>query len=114
MSDPAYSTHEWPLQQSRFHKEVLRRAVADRDRFLKQHPHLTAYQAEIDRLLDLSGDSHGRMTVLGTLMEGKLLEMKAQFERLNRHLHSSAVPAEPIAAPTIPAPSTKCCGQHCL
>ena len=65
----------------------LQRALDRRDRFLKRRPHLRAYQAEIDRVLDMSGDCHGRMSVLGTMMEGKLLEMSAEFKKLNQYLH---------------------------
>ncbi len=65
----------------------LQRALARRERFLKQHPHLRAYQKEIDRMLDMSGDCHARMAVLGTLMQGKLLEMKNEFQKLNQYLH---------------------------
>jgi hypothetical protein len=65
----------------------LQRALARRERFLKHHPHLRAYQKEIDRVLDISGDCHGRMAVLGTLMQGKLLEIKNEFRKLNQCLH---------------------------
>lgn len=67
-------------------KQGLQQALAARERFLERHPHLRVYQAEIDRVLDQSGNIHGRMAVLGTLMQGKLLEMQNQFFRLNRHL----------------------------
>ena len=65
----------------------LQRALDRRDRFLKRRPHLRAYQAEIDRVLDMSGDCQGRMSVLGTMMQGKLLEMSAEFKKLNQYLH---------------------------
>ena len=67
-------------------KQGLQQALAARERFLERHPHLRVYQAEIDRVLDQSGNIHGRMAVLGTLMQGKLLEMRNQFSKLNRHL----------------------------
>lgn len=65
----------------------LQRALARRERFLKNHPHLRAYQKEIDRVLDMSGDCHGRMAVLGTLMQGKLRDIKNEFHKLNQYLH---------------------------
>jgi hypothetical protein len=66
--------------------EQLRQAMAARDRFLERHPHLRPYQAEIDRLLDSSGNSQGRMAVLGTLMQGKLLEMQKELSTLSNIL----------------------------
>ena len=68
-------------------EDKLQRALARRERFLKHHPHLQAYQNEIDRELDMSGDCHGRMAVLVVLMQGKLLEMRDEFRKLNRYLH---------------------------
>ena len=113
MSDPTNSMHLHADHQSAGCDENVQRALAEREHFLKQHPHLQAYQNEIDRLLDLSGDSHGRLAVLGLLMEGKLHEIKAQFERLRRYLHPPAVSAEPIANRSAPAAPMECCGQHC-
>ena len=56
---------------------LLQKALTERDRFLESHPHLRSYQEEIDRLLDQSGNTQGRLAVLGMLMQGKLLEMHA-------------------------------------
>lgn len=64
----------------------LKEALANRDRYLERHPHLRTYQAEIDRILDKSGNVHGRLAVLGMLMQGKLLEMQGEFYKLNRFL----------------------------
>jgi len=61
-------------------------ALARRERYLAHHPHLRTYQAEIDRVLDKSGNIHGRMAVLGVLMQGKLLEMQRELCKLNRFL----------------------------
>ena len=65
----------------------LKIALANRERYLERRPHLRAYQAEIDRILDKSGDVHGRLAVIGMLMQGKLLEMQGAFYKLNRFLH---------------------------
>ena len=62
----------------------LQAALAERDRFLKQRPHMQAYQAEIDRVLDKSGNHQGRLLVLGMLMQGKLLEMQRELVKLNQ------------------------------
>ena len=51
--------------------EYLQKALAERERLLERRPHLQIYQAEIDRILDKSGNRQGRMAVLGTLMQGK-------------------------------------------
>jgi hypothetical protein len=66
-------------------KDLLN-ALARRERYLARHPHLRTYQAEIDRVLDKSGNIHGRMAVLGMLMQGKLLEMQKELCKLNRFL----------------------------
>lgn len=79
-TDPAYQRR--PLSGD----ERLRQALSARDRFLERHPHLRPYQAEIDRLLDSSGNSQGRMAVLGTLMQGKLLEMQKELNKLSNIL----------------------------
>lgn len=70
---------------------ALQKALADRERFLAQHPHLNAYQAEIDRILDKSGDRWGRLAVLGTMMQGKLLEMRRELGRLEALLAETAM-----------------------
>ena len=67
----------------------LREALAKRDRYLDHHPHLRPFQAEIDRLLDKSGGNDGRMAVLGTLMQGKLLEMQKELNKLSNVLLAS-------------------------
>ena len=59
--------------------DLLQKALKDREQFLKQNPRLQSYQAEIDRLLDNSGNNQGRMAVLATLMQGKLLELQKEL-----------------------------------
>ena len=61
----------------------LQEALAEREKFLKKHPHLRREQAEIDRLLDHAGNQQGRLAVLGTLMQGKLLEMQRELTKLS-------------------------------
>ena len=56
-------------------------AIAERDRFLEQHPEYMAYQRKIDDMLDKAGPPEKRMAVLGMLMEGKLLEMRDELQR---------------------------------
>lgn len=71
-------------------EERLRQAISARDRFLENNPHLHSYQVEIDRLLDGSGSNQGRMAVLGTLMQGKLLEMQKELNKLANILQEAA------------------------
>ncbi len=67
----------------------LQKALAEREWFLERQPHLRTYQAEIDRVLDKSGDHNGRLAVLGTLMQGKLLEMQKELYRLTEILQKT-------------------------
>lgn len=66
--------------------ERLQCALAERDRFLERNPHLRPMQMEIDRLLDKSGNHEGRMAVLGTLMQGRLLELQKELGKLSNLL----------------------------
>ena len=43
--------------------DALQAALAERAQFLQERPHLQAYQNEIDRLLDKSGNHQGRLVV---------------------------------------------------
>lgn len=75
-----------PRHQVTSANKNLQKALAKRDRYLARHPHLRAFQEEIDRVLDKSGNIHGRMAVLGMLIQGKLLEMQSELCKLNRFL----------------------------
>ena len=72
--------------------ERLQKALSDRERYLEQNPRLRAYQAEIDRLLDNSGNSQGRMAVLATLMQGKLLELQKELCALTEVILKTSKP----------------------
>lgn len=69
--------------------EYLQNALAEREQLLARQPHLRAYQAEIDRILDKSGDSKGRMAVLETLMQGKLLDIQRELYKLTKILRQA-------------------------
>lgn len=75
-----------PYQRSATENRRLQEALANRERYLEAHPHLRVYQTEIDRVLDKSGNVHGRLAVIGMLMQGKLLEMQGEFCKLTRFL----------------------------
>ncbi len=64
-------------------EEALATALAEKMAFLDQHPEYREFQKEIDRLLDKAGTPENRMTVLAMLMEGKLLELHQQLQKLN-------------------------------
>ena len=53
----------------------LKTTLRERDAFLQQHPHLKAFQNEIDTLLDKSGNSKNRLAVLAMMIQGKLVEL---------------------------------------
>ena len=69
--------------------DALQAALAERAQFLQERPHLQAYQNEIDRLLDKSGNHQGRLAVLSTLMQAKLLEMQSNLCALNKIIQTS-------------------------
>lgn len=58
-------------------------AQKERDQLLKERPKLKKFQNEIDRILDNSGNSENRMSVLGILIEGRLKELQSQLSRLS-------------------------------
>lgn len=70
-------------------EEILQAALAERARFLEKRPHLKTYQKEIDKLLDKSGSHQGRLAVLGTLMQGKLLDIQKELFTLNKIIQMS-------------------------
>ena len=70
--------------------DILQKALAAREEFLRRHPRQRAYQAEIDRILNKSGSTYGRMAALEILIEGKLLEMKNELIKLHSLLQYHA------------------------
>lgn len=57
--------------------------IAQRDKFLAAKPHLTPYQAEIDRLLDASPD---RLATITALLQVKLADLNANLAKLKEIL----------------------------
>ena len=70
---------------------ALARALAEKTEFLNQHPEYREYQKEIDQLLDKAGSLENRMAVLAMLMEGKLIELHQQLQKLNGLLTRAGV-----------------------
>jgi hypothetical protein len=89
MQDIPNQGRDDPRRQNMTANDYLQEALAERERFLARHLHLRSYQAEIDRILDQSGNCRGRMEVLGTLMQGKLLEMQKELYKLTKILQNS-------------------------
>ena len=77
--------HDAPWNPER----ALAIALAEKMEFLEQHPEYREFQKEIDRLLDKAGNSKNRMTILAMLMEGKLVELHQQLQKLNKLLLKS-------------------------
>jgi len=55
--------------------EKIQEAVKARDRFLAEHPELIPFQKVIERRLRGAGSIENRMTILGSMMEEKLLQL---------------------------------------
>lgn len=79
-------SHSAPRRHPAAANPRLQEALAKRERYLAGHPHLRAYQAEIDKVLNKSGNVQGRLAVIGMLMQGKLMEMQCEFKKLTRLL----------------------------
>ena len=71
-----------PEQLSMFHDRILEEALKARDEFLKEQPHLQAYQDEINRILEKTIGFENRMAVLAFLMEAKLYELRESIANL--------------------------------
>jgi hypothetical protein len=65
------------------HEQALADALAERSRFLEQYPQYTEFQSEIDKMLDKAGSSDNRIAVLAMLIEGKLIEMSREFNKIS-------------------------------
>lgn len=71
------------------YEKKLQKALAEREQFLRRQPHLRSFQAEIDRVLEKSGNHEGRMAVLGMLLQSKLLEMQKELRSLAEILQTA-------------------------
>ena len=89
MQDNTDKNQHASRQRSTRADDYLQKALSERERLLERQPHLRIYQAEIDRILDKSGNRQGRMAVLGTLMQGKLLDMQRELFKLTETLQQT-------------------------
>lgn len=58
--------------------------IAQRDQFLKDHPHLMELQREIDSLLGTTLDPVKRLEILFMVMSDKLMELRSVFAEVVR------------------------------
>jgi hypothetical protein len=72
-----------PLDMQWDPEQALAVALAQRSRFLEEHPHHRKFQAEIDRVLEKAGTGENRMAVLAFMMESKLIELHRNLQHLN-------------------------------
>lgn len=57
-------------------ERLLEEALRAREKLLREHPHLQAYQDEIDRIMGKVIGFDDRMAVLGVMMEAKIYELR--------------------------------------
>jgi hypothetical protein len=72
-------------------QKALTEALAEKASFLKKNPALSAYQEQIDRILENAGSAENRMAVLALLMEAKLGELTEQMVSLHRLIAGAAL-----------------------
>ena len=58
--------------------------IAQRDQFLKDHPHLMELQKEIDSLLGTTLDPVKRLEILFMIMSDRLTELRSAFAEVIR------------------------------
>jgi hypothetical protein len=64
-------------------ERALATALAQRSRFLEEHPQHRKFQAEIDRVLEKAGTGENRIAVLAFMMESKLIDLHRHLQHLN-------------------------------
>lgn len=63
---------------------VVKKAIKERDDYIKTHPHLKEYQKEIDYVMEKIGDdTAARLEALAQLAEGNMIEFQVQLGLLN-------------------------------
>lgn len=63
----------------------LEEAIAARDKFLAEKPHLKEFQAEIDRVLEMCKPEE-RAEVLLLMLAGRMNDLKGMLEKLNEYV----------------------------
>lgn len=67
------------IEAQREESPDVARLIAQRDQFLKDHPHLMELQREIDSLLGTTLDPVKRLEILFMVMSDKLMELRSVF-----------------------------------
>jgi hypothetical protein len=62
--------------------KAVEKAIAERDRFLKEHPKHVEFQKEIDRVLDGAVDAEARIKALTIVMLCRQSELLEQLDKL--------------------------------
>jgi hypothetical protein len=64
--------------------------IAQRDKLLKDHPHLRELQEEVDALLSTTINPVVRLEILFMLMTDKLMEMRSVFTELMKMAYAAS------------------------
>ncbi len=62
-------------------------ALMERDRFLREHPELRAFQRKIDERLRRAGSAHNRLVVIYEMMMDSFMELNAKLHEVSGLLH---------------------------
>lgn len=62
--------------------EELKKAQEELAKFLKENPHMQAYQDKITEILNKSGDRKNRLEVIADLIHGKVAELQNAIKKL--------------------------------
>lgn len=63
------------------YKENLKKALKDKEDFLKQYPHMLNYQAEIDEILSRCPDTNSKMQALTIMIASKLNALSKIYKK---------------------------------
>lgn len=62
--------------------EIIRHALLEKKQLLRKNPSMKAYQAEIERRMDLAGPSENRLAVLAVMIEANLMDLHIHMKEL--------------------------------
>ena len=71
--------------------EEIRKAVEERDRYLKEHPDLIPFQEEIEKRLKSAGSIENRITILKCMMNERLFGLQLAFEQLKKYVKGNGM-----------------------
>ncbi len=83
------------IESQRRESPEVERLIAQRTRFLEEHPHLMALQHEIDTLLSTTVDPVKRLEILFMVMTERLMELRSVFGEVVRLADSVVVERRP-------------------